>query len=67
MSSIKAISYVESREAYFTERLKKERRKLDNLVKYGTDHYACAEQGEIVGFYEDALTALREVEIEVKE
>ena len=59
MSSIKAIFYVESREAYFTERLKKERRKLDNLVKYGTDHDACAEQGEIVGFYEDAITALR--------
>lgn len=60
MTVIKAITYAESREAFFEKQLKRARRGLDNVVKYGTDPDACAEKGEIVSFYRDALEALRE-------
>lgn len=60
MTVIKAITYAESREAFFEKQLKRARRGLDNVVKYGTDLDACAEQGEIVSFYQDAISALRE-------
>ena len=60
MNKIKVVTYTESREAFFNKKLKQEERGLDNLVKYGTDPDACAEQGEIVSFYRDALACLRE-------
>lgn len=60
MSGIKIITYAESREAFFVKKLKQAEKALDNLVKYGTDHVACAEKGEIVSFYQDALSALKE-------
>lgn len=60
MTVIKAITYAESREAFFEKQLKRARRGLDNVVKYGTDPDACAERGEMVAFYQDALSALRE-------
>lgn len=59
MSETKAITYTESREAFFVKKLKKAERGLDNLVKYGTDPDACAKSGEEVAFYQDALAALR--------
>lgn len=62
MSETKAITYTESREAFFVKKLKKAERGLDNLVKYGTDPDACAKSGEEVAFYQDALAALRERE-----
>lgn len=60
MTTIKVITYPESREAFFEKQLKRAQRGLDNVVKYGTDPDACAEAGETVSFYQDALSALRE-------
>lgn len=60
MTVIKAITYAESREAFFEKQLRRARRGLDNVVKYGADPDACAERGEMVAFYQDALSALRE-------
>ena len=59
--NIQVITYAESREEFFQNRLNKARASLDNVVKYGTDPDACAEKGYIVSFYEDAITALRDV------
>jgi hypothetical protein len=60
MIAIKVITYAESRESFFAKKLKQAERALDNVVKYGTDPDACAEKGEIVSFYQDVLSALRE-------
>lgn len=60
MTAIKVITYAESREAFFAKKLKQAERALDNVVKYGTDPDACAEKGEIVSFYQDVLSSLRE-------
>ena len=60
MAEIRVITYAKSREAFFEKKLKQAERALDNVVKHGTDPYACDEKGEIVAFYRDALAALRE-------
>jgi hypothetical protein len=60
MSETKAITYTESREAFFVKKLKKAERGLDNLMRYGTDPDSCVKSGEEVSFYRDALAALRE-------
>ena len=60
MTEIRVITYAEGRESFFEKKLKQADRALDNVVKYGTDPYACDEKGEIVAFYRDALAALRE-------
>ena len=57
---IQVITYAESRNDFFEKQLSKSQRALNKVVKYSTDPDACAEQGEIVSFYQDAITALRE-------
>ena len=56
---IKVITYSESREEFFNKKLKQAQRQLDNVVKYGTDPYACSEKGEIVSFYQDIIELLK--------
>lgn len=60
MSEIEAVTYAESREAFFAGVLRKAERQLDWAVKHNPDCYVCAEKGEAVAFYQDALAALRE-------
>ena len=59
MIKIIAITYQESREEFFAKKLKQAERVLDNAVKHEPDPYICAEKGEIVAYYRDALAALR--------
>lgn len=60
VNEIKATTYVERRETFFAQKLKRAEKALDNLVKYGTDPDACAERGEVVAFYQNAIAALQE-------
>lgn len=60
MNEIEAVTYAESREAFFAGALRKAERQLDWAVKHNPDCYVCAEKGEAVAYYQDALTALRE-------
>lgn len=62
MSKIKAVTYKESLIAFFEQQLAHANRQLDWAVKHNPDCYVCAEKGEIVSFYQDAITALREQE-----
>ena len=60
MNKIEAVAYSESREAFFAGVLRKAERQLDWAVKHNPDCYVCAEKGEAVAYYQDALAALRE-------
>lgn len=60
MNEIEAVTYAESREAFFAGVLRKAERQLDWAVKHNPDCYVCAEKGEAVAYYQDALAALRE-------
>ena len=59
MNEIKTVTYAESREAFFAGALRKAERQLDWAVKHNPDCYVCAEKGEAVAYYQDALAALR--------
>ena len=59
MNEIEAVTYAESREAFFAGALRKAERQLDWAVKHNPDCYVCAEKGEAVAYYHDALAALR--------
>ena len=60
MNEIEAVTYAENREAFFASALCKAERQLDWAVKHNPDCYVCAEKGEAVAYYQDALAALRE-------